>query len=157
MILITVAGHLGSDPEVRYTPSNLKVTSFRVATNIKRGSKEKTVWWKITVWGDRFDKKMTYLKKGSAVLVVGEMGIPEIYTDKEGNPQISLEVIADSIQFNPFGGSKSGDRSQAVSPMQDEMHEEQKSFSYGQQALSKGPSLVAGAGQPNFADDDIPF
>ena len=47
MILITVAGHLGSDPEVRFTPSNVKVTSFCVATNIKRGAKEKTVWWKI--------------------------------------------------------------------------------------------------------------
>ena len=158
MILITVAGHLGSDPEVRFTPSNVKVTSFRVATNIKRGAKEKTVWWKITIWGDRFDKKLSYLKKGSAVLVVGEMGIPEIYTDKEGNPQMSLEVIADSIQFNPFGGGKSSERGQtSQAGAQDEAQEEQKAFSYGQQALSKGPSLVAGAGQANFADDDIPF
>ena len=39
----------------------------------------------------------------------------------------------------------------------DEMNEEQKAFSYGQQALSKGPSLMAGAGQANFADDDSPF
>lgn len=160
MIIITVAGHLGSDPEVRFTPSNQKVTNFRVATTIKKGQKEKTVWWRITVWGDRFDKKISYLKKGSAVLVVGEMGIPEIYTDKEGNPQISLEVTADSIQFNPFGGGKGGDKGGEKATASDFGGEKEESqmFAYGQQAVSKGPSITAGAGQANFADDDtIPF
>lgn len=161
MILITVAGHLGSDPEVRYTPSNQKVTNFRVATTIKKGQKEKTLWWRITVWGDRFDKKLNYLKKGSAVLVVGEMGIPEIYTDKEGNQQVSLEVTADSIQFNPFGGTKGGEKGSASlegGAISAHEAEEGRMFSYGQQSLSKGPSFTAGAGQANFADDDtIPF
>lgn len=156
MIIITVAGHLGSDPEVRFTPSNQKVTNFRVATTIKRGQKEKTIWWRVTVWGDRFDKKVSYLKKGSAVLVVGEMGIPEIYTDKDGNQQISLEVTADSIQFNPFGGGKAGDKGAGADIGGDK--EEGQMFAYGQQAVSKGPSFTAGAGQANFADDDtIPF
>lgn len=165
MIIVTVAGHLGSDPEVRFTPSNQKVTNFRVATNIKKGQKEKTVWWRITVWGDRFDKKMSYLKKGSAVLVIGEMGIPEIYTDKEGNQQISLEMTADSIQFNPFGGKggeKTGSSAEGSSDFGSEK-DESKMFAYGQQAISKGsnssgPAFSAGAGQANFADDDtIPF
>lgn len=156
MIIITVAGHLGADPEVRYTPTNQKVTTFRMATNIKRGAKEKTVWWKVTVWGDRFDKKMSYLKKGSAALVIGEMGIPEIYTDKDGNPQTSFEVIADSIQFNPFGGKSSSERVQGSTS--EDTSDESKVFSFGQQAISKGPSVMAGAGQANFAqDDDIPF
>ncbi len=104
MIFIQIAGHLGSDPEVRFTPSGQKVTNIRVATNIKRGSKEKTVWWRVTMWGDRFDKKLAYLKKGSAVIVWGEMGIPEIYQDKEGNSQTSFEIIAEHISFSPFGG-----------------------------------------------------
>lgn len=155
MILITIAGHLGADPETRYTSANLKVTTFRVATNIKRGAKEKTVWWRVTIFGDRFDKKLAYLKKGSAALVVGEMGIPDIYTDKEGNPQTSFEIIADSIQFNPFGGGKSTDRAQGNFDTSKDVQEEQKAFSYGQQALSQGPSV--GAGQANFSDDDLPF
>ncbi len=104
MIFIQIAGHLGQDPEVRFTPSGQKVTNIRVATNIKRGSKEKTVWWRVTMWGDRFDKKLSYLKKGSAVMVWGEMGIPEIYQDKEGNSQTSFEIIAEHISFSPFGG-----------------------------------------------------
>lgn len=110
MIIIEIAGHLGSDPETRFTPGGQKVTTFRVATNIRKGGKDETVWWRITVWGDRFDKMMPYFKKGSAVIIIGEMGKPEIYTDREGRPQISLEITAEIMRFSPFGKpeSKSG-------------------------------------------------
>lgn len=102
MNIIQIAGRLGRDPETRYTASGQKVTSFTMATNIRKGGKEETQWWRITIWGDRFDKMLTYLKKGSAVIVVGELRA-EIYTDKEGRPQISLDVTADIIKFSPFG------------------------------------------------------
>ncbi len=155
MIIVEVAGHLGSDPEVRFTPSNQKVTSFRVATNIKRGDKEKTVWWKITCWGDRFDKRLVYLKKGSAVIVVGELGIPEIYTDKSGNQQISLEITAEIVNFSPFGkGTKSTSEGTAQGAEAGEM---------GAPSMAQSPSfkqpmgVMPGAGQANFAEDDIPF
>jgi single-strand DNA-binding protein len=151
MIIVEVAGHLGSDPEVRYTPSNQKVTSFRVATNIKRGEKEKTVWWRITCWGDRFDKRLAYLKKGSAVIVVGEMGIPEIYTDKSGNQQISLELTAEIISFSPFG---KGGRS----PTEGAQGGEEPAEAGTARTMSqKSPGVMLGAGQANFAEDDIPF
>ena len=154
MIIVQVAGHLGSDPEVRFTPSNQKVTSFRVAANIKRGEKEKTVWWRITCWGDRFDKRLAYLKKGSAVIVVGEMGIPEIYTDKTGNQQISLELTAEILSFSPFGkGTKSGTEGGVQSG--EEMMDTGPST--GRSSSAKSLGVMPGAGQANFADDDIPF
>lgn len=103
MQFVQVAGRLGSDPETRVTPSGQKVTSFRMATNTRRAGKEETTWWRVTIWGDRFDKMLPYLKKGSGVMVFGELRA-EIYTDKNGQPQISLEVTAETIKFNPFGG-----------------------------------------------------
>jgi single-strand DNA-binding protein len=103
MNIIEILGHLGADPEVRFTTSGLKVTNLRVATNVRKKGKDETVWWRVTIWGDRFDKMITYLKKGSAVIVVGEMDKPEIYTDKEGRPQIALEMTAEFIRFSPFG------------------------------------------------------
>ena len=148
MIIIHIAGHLGSDPEVRFTPSNQKVTSFRVATNIKRGDKEKTVWWRVSCWGDRFDKRLAYLKKGSAVIVVGEMGIPDIYTDKSGNQQISLEITAEMVSFSPFGnGGRSGGESSNQGA--EEM--------VGPSMASKASGVQPGASQISFGDDDIPF
>lgn len=106
MNIIQIAGHLGADPEVRFTPSGQKVTTFRIAANSRRGGKDETTWYRVTVWGDRFDKMMQYLKKGSAVIVIGTLHKPEIYTDKEGRPQVSLEITAEIIQFSPFGKSE---------------------------------------------------
>lgn len=103
MNLIQIMGHLGADPETRFTPSGQKVTNMRVAVTVRKGGKDETVWYRITIWGDRFDKMMPYFKKGSAIIVIGELGKPEIYNDREGRPQVSLEVTAEFIRFSPFG------------------------------------------------------
>lgn len=103
MNIIQIAGRLGRDPETRFTPSGLKVTTLTVATTARKGGKEETIWWRVTVWGERFDKMISFLKKGSAVIVIGEMHKPEIWTDREGRPQISLDLTADIIRFSPFG------------------------------------------------------
>lgn len=118
MNVIHIAGHLGADPETRFTPSGQKVTNFRLATNIRRGGKDETIWYKIVVWGDRFDKMMAYLKKGTGIIVIGEMGKPEIYTDREGRPQISLEITAEIIRFSPFGKPGSQEQGQSASASQ---------------------------------------
>jgi single-strand DNA-binding protein len=154
MIIVQVAGHLGSDPEVRFTPSNQKVTTFRVATNIKRGDKEKAVWWRITCWGDRFDKRLAYLRKGSAVIVIGEMGIPDIYTDKSGNQQISLEITAEIVNFSPFGKTT---KTSADGTAQATDGVEAGMPAMAQTAAFKPMGVMPGAGQANFAEDDIPF
>lgn len=109
MNFIQIMGHLGADPETRFTPSGQKVTNMRVAVTVRKGGKDETVWYKIVIWGDRFDKMMPYFKKGSAIIVVGELSKPEIYQDREGRPQVSLEVTAEFIRFSPFGkGEKTG-------------------------------------------------
>ena len=48
---LTIAGHLGADPEVRFTSSGQKVTTLRVAARARKGAKDETIWWKVTVWG----------------------------------------------------------------------------------------------------------
>ncbi|KAF3362798.1 Single-stranded DNA-binding protein [Chlamydiales bacterium STE3] len=108
MNFIFIAGHLGADPETRFTPSGQKVVSLRIAVNVRKGGKEETVWYRVTIWGDRFDKMMPYLKKGSGVIVSGELGKPEIYNDREGKPQIALEITAENIRFSPFGRGEKG-------------------------------------------------
>lgn len=114
MNIIQVIGNLGQDPETRYTPSGQKVTTFRIASNSKKGGKEITTWFRITVWGDRFDKMMTYFKKGSYVLVVGELHKPEIFTNRENQPQVGLEITAEMIKFLP--GKGAGEKKEAQEP-----------------------------------------
>lgn len=107
MNYVQIAGHIGKDAEVRFTPDGKKVTSFSVATNKRRKGEDTTVWYRVTIWGDQFEKMVPYLKKGSAVLVVGDLEA-RLYTDKEGRPQISLEITAWNIGFSPFGKGSEG-------------------------------------------------
>ena len=122
MIIVEIAGRLGKDAESRFTPSGQKVTTLTVATNVRKAGKDETVWWRVTIWGERYDKMMPYLKKGSAIIVVGEMGKPDIWTDKEGRPQVSLELTAEIIRFNPFGSSEKGSQEQSAQSNQSNNH-----------------------------------
>lgn len=133
-----IAGHLGADPEERVTPSGQKVTSLRVATRSRKGGQDITIWWKVTIWGDRFDKMLSYFKKGSSIIAMGEMNKPEVYTSKDGQPQVSLELVASDIRFSPFGRSdkSSPEAAQAAAPVQ-------------QQAAAPAGS--------NLSEDEIPF
>jgi single-strand DNA-binding protein len=108
MNIIHLAGHLGDDPEERFTPSGQKVINLRVAVHSRRRGEDTTTWYRVTIWGDRFDKMLPYLKKGSAVIVIGDLHKPEVYTDREGKAQVSLEVTAEAIRFSPFGRSERG-------------------------------------------------
>lgn len=149
---ITIAGHLGSDPEVRFTSSGQKVTTLRVAARARRSGKDETIWWKVTVWGEQFDKIIPYFKKGSPIIVVGELSKPEIFTDREGRPQVSMNITAQNIMFSPFGrpdspGAEGGGPAISTHSVQPEMaHAGQEMPSYGQ-----------GKPDPSFSEDEIPF
>ncbi len=151
MILVEIAGFLGADPEERSTSGGKKVVSLRVATKVRQGGKDETVWWRVNIWGDRFEKMMPYLRKGTAVIILGEMSKPEIYVDKSGVHQMSLTLQADIIKFSPFGkpGSKNGESDSFESkPRVNSMassHEEMSPF---------GSSLEP---EHAFASDDLPF
>ena len=105
MNTITLCGRLGRDAEVKYLDSGQRVLNFTLATNIRKGGKEETLWWRISIWGDRFKHMEPYLKKGIALIVVGTMHYPRIYQDQDGMDRASLEVTAHNIRFSPFGGA----------------------------------------------------
>lgn len=141
----TIAGHLGADPEVRFTSSGLKVTTLRVAARARRSGKEETIWWKVTVWGEQFDKMIPYFKKGSPIIVFGELNKPEIFTNKEGQPQVSMSMTAVNLQFSPFGRPDSAGHSQ-------DQNEDSKEMAH-----AGGGQKEFGQGKEEHNDDEIPF
>ena len=147
MNLLTLAGNLGADPEVRFTSSGQKVTTLRMAVHNRRGGKDETLWWRVTIWGEHLDKMISYLKKGSSVIVVGEMSKPEIFNDKEGRPQVSLNMTASNVMFSPFGrGSDSAAPAAAT-----------QAPAMAAAASIEGPAYGLAGGDVTFRDDDIPF
>lgn len=153
---IMIAGHLGADPESRFTADGRKVTSFRVATNVRKGGQDVTVWFRVSVWGDRFDKMMVHLKKGSAVIVQGEMAPPQIYTDKSGQPQVSIDINADRISFSPFGkGDRASGTGSTATPAAGSFGEQ----TFGDDYESTGSfGATTGSGKGSYASDEkVPF
>jgi len=159
-----IAGHLGADPEVRFTSSGQKVTTLRVAARVRRSGKDETIWWRVTIWGEQFDKMIPYFKKGSPIVVMGELNKPEIFTDREGKPQVSMSLTAYSLSFSPFGRPDSGGSSEGG-------HESHAESSFAETAGSVAP-VSHGAGHssgyhqgtahgqgkaPAFSDDEVPF
>lgn len=149
MNFVEIAGNLGADPEERFTTTGKRVVSLRVATKSRQAGKEVTIWWRANIWSDRFDKMLPYLKKGSAIIILGEMSKPEIYTDKEGKPQVSLTITAEIVRFNPFGSGKE---------KQEGGFEERGSRK--EVADSREENAFAGAthgDESGFTSDDLPF
>jgi single-strand DNA-binding protein len=106
MIIVEIAGHLGQDAEERFTSTGKRVVSLNIAAKTRKGGEEVTVWWRCSIWGDRYDKMLPYLKKGSAVIVIGEMSEPEVYTAKDGSQRVSMQMNAEILKFSPFGKSE---------------------------------------------------
>lgn len=167
MNTITVAGHLGADPEVRYTSSNQKVTSFSLAVRSRKSKdQENTIWFRITLWGEQFDKMVPHLKKGSALIVIGELQKPEIFTDREGKPQVSTGITASSLYFSPFGRQQQQNGAANMQAGgQPAMAAASNSTSFAEEAFdatynvaSNKPQNTSNENTQNFnTDDEVPF
>lgn len=99
-----ITGNLGGDPELRYTASGVPVCAFNVAVNKKwtdpEGEpKEKTTWFRVSVWRGQAEACEKHLEKGSRVMVIGEIEAPKIYNNRDGEPATSLELTAASVEF----------------------------------------------------------
>jgi len=96
---ISIVGHLGKDPEIRYMPSTGDaVCNFSVATSRKRGDKKITTWFKVAVWGKQAENCNQYLHKGALVNVFGEL-YQEEWTSKDGQKGTSLIIDARDVKF----------------------------------------------------------
>jgi single-strand DNA-binding protein len=118
---VIIAGRLGADPEMRYTPDGTPVTTLRVATDESYSDREsgerhkRTIWWRVTVWRKQAETCNQYLTKGQAVLVEGTLVAdpntsgPRIWSGQDGKPRASFEVTAQVVRFlSGRGGEAAG-------------------------------------------------
>jgi single-strand DNA-binding protein len=133
-------GRLGSDPEVRYTPSGVAVANFSIATSEEwkdkdsGEKKERTEWHRIVAWRKLGEICGEYLSKGRQVYIEGRIQTRD-WEDKDGNKRYTTEIVANDVQF--LGGRDAGSGGKAAN----------------------GASTSDYQGSPLQApeDDDIPF
>ncbi len=74
---VILAGNLVRDPETRFLPSGVAVTSFSIAVNRRYKSnnevKEEVSFFDISVFGKTGENCAEYLSKGRPVLVEGRL------------------------------------------------------------------------------------
>ncbi len=100
---VILIGHLGADPEMKYTPNGTPVCTFRVATNeAYRDSsgqwQERTEWHRVVAWAKLAERCGQYLSKGRQVYVEGTLRTRS-WEDREGNRRYTTEIVARDVQF----------------------------------------------------------
>ena len=151
---VIVMGHLGQDPEMRYTQSNDAVATLSIATSEqfkdKEGNKqERTEWHRVVLFGRTAEIAGEYLRKGSMAYVEGRLQTRK-WTDKEGQERYTTEIVGDRLQLVGARGGGGGGAA---------------SFDEEDQSRPSGGSSSAGGARKNEMppapaedfDDDIPF
>jgi single-strand DNA-binding protein len=107
-----VVGHLGRDPEMRYTQDGTPVTSFSMATTRRwndqeGGQREETTWFRVAAWGRQAETCNQYLAKGRLVLVEGTVSA-SAWRGRDGEPRATLELRASRVVFLGGRGEQAG-------------------------------------------------
>lgn len=96
---VTLIGNLGKDPEERFTANNHKVVTFSLAVAVK---KDVVIWYQVNIWEERismFEGILKSIHKGSKICIIGDLGAPQPYMNKSGEPSVRLHVQPFSMNF----------------------------------------------------------
>jgi single-strand DNA-binding protein len=145
---VMLIGHLGKDPELKYTTSGSAIATFSIATNEswkdQEGNlQERTEWHNIVAWKRLAEISHEYLKKGKKVYIEGRIQTRS-YDDKNtGAKKYITEIVANDLIMLDGGSGAGGGASRAPSS-----HEAPSQQGGG------GEAAPGSGGQVN---DDLPF
>ena len=120
-----VMGRLTANPELRYTPGNVAVTSFTLASDTGRkrddGSRI-THFIDCVAWRRQAEFASKYLAKGRLIVVEGEL-VPRTYEDKNNTKHKVTELVVNQIHFADSKGGDGGQNSTGAEPSGDNFTE----------------------------------
>lgn len=152
---VMLIGHLGRDPDVRYSASGQAIANITLATSESWKDKntgdkqERTEWHRVVFFGRLAEIAGEYLKKGMQIYVGGRLQTRK-WQDKGGNDRYTTEIVAADMQML---GSRSG----AGAP--DDFGQEPAGESEGGRGAPEGGRAASAkmAETVDEFDDDIPF
>lgn len=135
---IILVGNVGAEPELRTTPSGVKVAKFSLATNrtwTSNGTKhEKVEWHRVTAWDKLAEIIEKYVHKGDRLYVEGRVE----YSQTEGDDGVTrywTDVVLRELVMLGSSDAPKQERKGPVGAMAEQ----------------------AGGGSPFDEDDDLPF
>ncbi len=145
---VILLGHLGKDPEVKYTPSGTAIAKFSLATNERYKDKEgnwqdRTEWHNIVAWQKTAEIVGEYLKKGRQVYIEGRLRTDSWEDKNTKEKKYRTEIVVEDLVLLGGGraeGDEGGGRSRGASASMDQRPQHEDAHQ--------------GAG---ITDEDIPF
>ena len=100
---VFLAGRLTEDPDLRYLPSSTAVCKMRVANNRKYKTRDgderdENLFINVTAWAKSAEFCSEYMRKGTPVLVEGELRMNEWEDKTTGQKRTAIEINALRIQ-----------------------------------------------------------
>lgn len=160
---IEIDGFLGTNPEVKTTSNGHQYTTFRVANRVYGDAENVTYWFSVTVWDSGLQKFCQSLKKGSAVVVLGNYTDRTYKSNATGMDEIGRDIRAISIDFPSVGRRDDDTQTAQTAPVQENETPttNSKASAKSAKAITK-PVAVNENANVNAApaegtDDDLPF
>lgn len=114
---VVLVGRLVRDPELRYTPSNQAVATFRLAVNrnfkSQNGEREAD-FINCVIWRQQAENLANWAKKGALIGITGRIQTRN-FENQQGQRVYVTEVVADSFQLLEFNKQNDQGRSQSHS------------------------------------------
>lgn len=141
--LAVIAGRLGKDAELSYTPKGVALCKFSVATESrweKDGEAQTaTTWHSVALWGKYGEAMAPHLTKGKTVTVTGEI-VNRSWDKADGTKGYATDIKANTVVL---GGDGAGTKPLSAPPAR---------------PTRRTPTPVPVEGPTEtITDDDIPF
>ena len=110
---VILLGRMVADPELRYTPDNVAVSSIRLAVDrpYSKGTERQADFIDVTCWRNTAEFICRYFHKGDPVIVNGRLQVSQ-YTDRNtSEKRTRYNVQAENVEFVP-GGKRQDERTQ---------------------------------------------
>lgn len=114
---VVLIGRLATDPELKYSPSGVAISTFRIAVDRRpnaQGEKEAD-FIPIVAFKQSAEFASTYLTKGRLIAVDGRMQVRS-WVAQDGSRRYMTEVIAENLR----GLDKPKERAEAVPGVEEE-------------------------------------
>ena len=97
---VILVGRMANDPELKYTPSGVAVSTFRVAVNRPfqnaQGTREAD-FLDVVAWRQQAEFAANYLGKGRLVLVEGRIQVRS-YDTQDGQRRKVWEIVSENLR-----------------------------------------------------------
>ena len=134
---VTLVGRLTRDPELKYTPSNIAITTFNLAVNRNfkgvNGEREAD-FINCMIWRKQAELLAEWCKKGNLVGITGRIQTRS-YDNQQGQRVYVKEVVAETFQL-----LEKRDNSANQSNIEEQM-----------------PASFGATNPLDISDDDMPF